>query len=116
MKASKSPALRRYQTDIHRLLTTLMQRDMEDPMLLGISLTRLNLTDANGHALAYVHSILPVDEKECVKRLNRLSPHFSHQLRKALPKKRLPELIFRWDDALDKTHHVVDTMNKLRDA
>lgn len=116
MKPSKTPALRRYQTDIHRLLTTLMQRDMEDPMLLGMSLTRLNLTDANGHAIAYVHSILPVDEKECVKRLNRLSPHFLHQLRKSLPKKRLPELIFRWDDALDKTNQVVDTMNTLRDA
>jgi ribosome-binding factor A len=114
MKSSKSPALSRFQTDFHRLLTTLLQREIEDPMLIGISLTRLDLTDARGHALAYVHSMLPVDEKECVKRLNRLSPHLSHLLRKAMPKKRLPELIFRWDDALDKAHGVMDIMQAIK--
>jgi ribosome-binding factor A len=116
MKSPKSPALSRQQTDMYRLLTTLMQRDVEDPMLLGVSLTRLDLTDAQGHAIAYVHSILPVDEKECVKRLNRLSPHLSHLLRKAMSKKRLPELNFRWDDAMDKTHAVIETMNTLRNT
>jgi len=116
MKSSKSPALGRFQTDFHRLLTTLLQRDVEDPMLVGISLTRLDLTDAQGHAIAYVHSMLPVDEKECVKRLNKLSPHLSHKLRKAMPKKRLPELIFRWDDALDKTHSVLDAMQAIKNS
>ncbi len=116
MKQAKSPALSRFQTDFHRLLTTLLLREVEDPMLLGISLTRLDLTDARGHAIAYVHSMMPVDEKECVKRLNRLSPHLSHLLRKAMPKKRLPELIFRWDDALDKAHGVMDTMQGIKDA
>jgi len=114
MKKNKSPALSRFQTDFHRLLTTLMQRDVEDPMLLGISLTRLDLTDAQGHAIAYVHSFMPVDEKECVKRLNKLSPHLSHMLRKAMPKKRMPELIFRWDEALVKTHGVMDTMQSIK--
>ncbi|HID37411.1 MAG TPA: ribosome-binding factor A [Ghiorsea sp.] len=114
MKQGKSPALSRFQTDFHRLLTTLLQRDIEDPMLLGISLTRLDVTDAQGHAIAYVHSIIPVEQQECVKRLNRLSPHLLHQLRKALPKKRLPKLVFRWDDALDQAHSVMDTMDNLR--
>ncbi len=113
MNAAKSPALRRFQTDFHRLLTTLLQREVEDPMLVGISLTRLDLTDAQGHALAYVHSMLPVDKQECIHRLNKLSPHLSHLLRKAMSKKRLPELVFRWDDALDKTHDVMDTMQAI---
>ena len=52
MRKSKSPALSRFESDMHRLLTTLMQRDVEDPMLLGISLTRFELSDANGQAIA----------------------------------------------------------------
>jgi ribosome-binding factor A len=116
MKPSKSPALKRFQTDLHRLLTTLLQREVEDPMLIGINLTRLDLTDAQGHAIAYVHSIMSVDEKESVKRLNKLSPHLSHQLRKAMPKRRLPELVFRWDNALDKTHEVMDMMQSIKRA
>ncbi|MDX8381381.1 MAG: ribosome-binding factor A [Ghiorsea sp.] len=116
MKKNKSPALSRFQTDFHRLLTTLLLREVEDPMLLGLSLTRLDLTDAQGHAIAYVHSILKVDEKECVKRLNKISPHLSHLLRKAMPKKRLPELSFRWDEALDKTHGVMDAMQAIKSS
>ncbi len=114
MKTAKSPALSRFQTDYHRLLTTLLLREVEDPLLLGISLTRLDLADAKGHAIAYIHSMMPVDKQECVKRLNQLSPHLSHLLRKAMSKKQLPELIFRWDDALDKTHRVIDTIQSIQ--
>ncbi len=116
MSASKSPALSRFQSDFHRLLTTLMQREVDDPMLLGISLTRLDLTDPRGHAIAYVHSMMAVDKQACVQRLNKLAPRFLHQLRKAMPKKRLPELRFRWDEALDKTHAVMDTMQALKSS
>jgi ribosome-binding factor A len=114
MKSNKTPAVRRFETDMHRLLTTLMLREIEDPMLLGISLTRFEITDVNGLAIAHVHSILPMEKKEAVKRLNSLSPHLLHLLRKAMPKKRLPELKFRWDDALDKTNLVMDTMKGLK--
>ncbi len=99
---------------MHRLLTILLQREIEDPMLVGISLTRFELMDANGEAIAYVHSMLDLDKQESVKRLNRLKPHILHLLRKAMPKKRLPELVFRWDDALDKTHQVMDTMDSFK--
>jgi len=116
MKKFKTPALRRFETDLHRLLTTLLQREVEDPMLQGISITRFELNDANGQALAYVHSILPVEQDEAVKRLNSLSSHFLHLLRKALPKKRLPDLMFRWDDALDKTNIVLDTLQGLQNS
>jgi len=99
---------------MHRLLTTLLHRDVDDPMLQGMSLTRFELSDANGQAIAFVHSMLPVEKDEAVKRLNSLRSHFLHVLRKAMPKKRLPDLIFRWDDALDKTHRVMDTMQRLK--
>jgi len=114
MRSSKSPAHSRFQADFHRLLTTLLQREVEDPMLLGISLTRLDLTDPRGHAMAYVHSMLTEDKQEVVSRLNRLSPHLLHHLRKAMPKKRFPALVFRWDEALDKTHAVMDTMQSIQ--
>ncbi|MDX8383525.1 MAG: ribosome-binding factor A [Ghiorsea sp.] len=109
----KSPTQQRFKADMHRLLTTILRRDVDDPMLLGLSLTRFEMTDMQGQAVAYVHSMLPVEKKECVARLNRLKPHMLHILRKAMPKRRLPELMFRWDDALDKTHRVLDTMDGL---
>lgn len=114
MKPSKSQSLSRFQTDMHRLLTIILQRDVEDPMLRGMSLTRFQVTDENGLAIAYMHSILPVDQHECVRRLNKLAPHILHLLRQAMPKRCLPSLTFRWDENLDKTHQVMDTMSTLR--
>jgi len=114
MRKSKSPALSRFESDMHRLLTILLQRDVEDPMLLGISLTRFELSDVNGQAIAYVHSMLPMEQKEALRRLNKLCPHFLHLLRKAMAKKRMPDLEFRWDDALDKTHQVLDIMKAIK--
>lgn len=115
MSGSKSAALSRLEADLHRLLTTLMQREVEDPKLIGISLTRFELNDANGQAIAYVHSMMPMDAKESVKKLNALKPLFLHSLRKAMPRKRLPDLMFKWDEALDKTHRVMDVMKGLHD-
>ncbi len=114
MRKSKSAALSRFESDMHRLLTTVLQREVEDPMLIAISITRFELNDANGQAIAYVHSMLPTDQRQAVKKLNSLKSHFLHLLRKAMPKKRLPDLEFRWDDALDKTHKVMDTMEGLK--
>jgi len=114
MKASKSPTQNRFQADMHRLLTIILQREVQDPLLLGLSLTRFEITGQQGQAIAYVHSMLQMDEKECVARLNRLKPHVLHLLRKAMPKRKLPDLMFRWDEAMDKAHQVMDTMDGLQ--
>ncbi|OIQ00230.1 MAG: hypothetical protein AUK35_03605 [Zetaproteobacteria bacterium CG2_30_46_52] len=113
MKNQKSPALGRFQSDMHRLLTTVLQRDIDDPMLRGIIVTRFELGDENGVGIAFIHSLLPVEKKECISRLNRMSPHILHKLRKALPKRRMPSLQFRWDDKLDESQQLLDTMKTL---
>jgi len=42
-----------------------------------------------------------------------MAPHFEHELRRAMPKRRLPKLQFRWDDAFEKSGDVLQMLRNL---
>ena len=110
---SQSSGKDRLQTDIHRLLTTLMQREIDDPKLFGVTITRLEPSKARQGMSVYVHRMNESEPSSVVERLNKMRPHFEHELRRALPKRRFPSLKFRWDDAFDKSGAVLDLLSNL---
>lgn len=113
---NRSSGRDRLQKDIHRLLTTLMQREIDDPELLGISVTRIETSKAGQGMTVFVHRMDVVDPRALTERLNRMCPHFEHELRKALPKRRFPSLRFGWDDAFDRSGNVIDLLNRMEGA
>jgi len=110
---SKSPAQHRIQADIQRLLTTMIQRDANDPCFLGMVITSVNVSRDNQNAVIKVHGMKRDEADMLVDRLTRMSPHFAHGLRRSLGKKRLPKLNFSWDTALDAGNDMVELLNKL---
>ena len=111
--ANRSSGKERLQKDIHRLLTTLMQREIDDPKLFGVAVTRLEPSKAKQGMTVFVHRMDEDDPAAVVERLNKMCPHFEHELRRALPKRRFPSLRFRWDDAFDKSGVVNDLLSKI---
>ena len=109
----KSPAKHRIQADIQRLLTTMIQRDANDPCFLGMVITSVDVSRDNQSAVVKVHGMNRDDADVLVNRLKRMSPHFEHGLRRSLGKKRLPKLNFSWDTALDDGNDMVELLNKL---
>jgi len=112
--ANRPTGKNRLQTDIHRLLTTLMQREIDDPTLLGISITRLEPSKARQGMSVFVHRMDESNPAMVVERLNKIRPHLEHELRKALPKRRFPTLRFLWDDAFDKSGTVMDLLSRIQ--
>jgi len=110
---SKSPAKHRIQADIHRLLTTMIQRDANDPCFLGMVITSVDVSRDNQSAVIKIHGMKRDDADILVDRLTRMTPHFEHALRRSLGKKRLPKLKFSWDSALDAGNDMVELLNKL---
>jgi len=110
---SKSPAKRRIQVDIQRLLTTMIQRDANDPCFLGMVITSVDVSRDNQSAAIKVHGMNRDEADILVDRLRRMAPHFEHSLRRSLGKKRLPKLTFSWDTALDAGNDMVELLNKL---
>ena len=91
-----------------------MQREIDDPKLLGVTITRIEPSKAKQGMSIYVHRMDDAaDSKDIVDRLNKMLPRFEHELRRALPKKRFPSLRFRWDEAFDKSSSVLEVLSQL---
>jgi ribosome-binding factor A len=104
----------RLYADMHRLLATLMQRDIADPRLEGVCITRLEAVHGGQQLRVLVHKPGKVDQDVVVERLNHLASHFSHELRRAMPRRRLPGLRFCWDASIDeaaKLTHLLAAMD-----
>jgi len=91
----------RMLADIRRLLAILMQREIAEPRLLGLCITRLESIHGGRRLHVWVHKPGVDDTSGCVERLNQLSPHFYHELRRAMPRRRLPRLVFVWDESIE---------------
>ncbi len=108
------PAQSRLNADIQRLLATMIIRDVSDPRLHGVSITRVE--SAGVHVLnVWVHAIQEVDPEVCVRQLMRMKPHFEHALRRAMPRRRIPALRFQWDHAADRAHSVQERLRLIRE-
>jgi ribosome-binding factor A len=111
--AASTPSQRRLHADIHRLLTTLMQREISDPRLIGVGITRVEAVHHNHQLHIWVYRSGETDTQACVRSLNRLAPHFAHELRRALPRRRLPAIRFMWDEPFSEGGKVLDILKRL---
>ena len=113
----QTPAQQRLLTDIQRLLSTLLIRDVADPRLYNISITRL---ESPGRQMVdvwiYRADMEVEDQAVALKALERMTPHFEHELRRALPKRRLPKLRFKWDKAFEKSGDVLMMLRRLEES
>ncbi len=102
----------RFLADVKRLLSTLLLRDVADPRFNGVSITRL---EASGRQLlkVWVYHNGEAEPALCIEALNRMAPHFEHELRRALTKRRLPKLQFVWDAAFEKSGDVLQMLRDL---
>ena len=102
----------RFLADIQRLLSTLLLRDVADPRFNGVSITRV---EASGRQLLkiWVYHNGETDSDICLQALNRMAPHFEHELRRSLSKRRLPKIRFHWDDAFEKSGDVLQMLRNL---
>jgi ribosome-binding factor A len=102
----------RLGADIQRLLSLLLQREVADPRLMDITIARAEPAHGGQQLILWVHKPGEKEPDYCIRHLNRLAPHFSHKLRRSLSRRRLPKLVFRWDDAIDSG--VMDLLHAIK--
>jgi len=106
------PTQQRLLTDVQRLLSILILRDVSDPRFSGVSITRV---ERSGKQMitVWVYRGGECDAKTCMQALDKMTPHFEHELRRALPKRRLPNLRLRWDVNFEKSGDVLQMLRQL---
>ncbi|MDX8392138.1 MAG: ribosome-binding factor A [Mariprofundaceae bacterium] len=124
MSGHRDTGKARLYADMQRLLATLMQRDIADPRLIGLSITRLEAVHGCQQVRVFVHRPQETQQAQvkqqndsdtaaCVVQLNRLAPHLAHELRHAMPRRRLPGLKFIWDESIDGAAGVTGLLSTL---
>ncbi len=107
-----SPSQQRFIADIHRLLSTLILREVADPRFNGVSITRVEACGRE-YINVWVFHNAETDQKMCIQALNRMAPHFEHLLRRSFSKRRLPNIHFKWDDNFEKSGDVLQMLRSL---
>jgi len=103
----------RYRADLQHHLVTLLQRDVSDPRLQGVSITRIDLGRGNDAIHVWVHSMLEHDGELVVAGLQRLTGFFRHALGKSLRRRRISQIRFHWDEAFAQGNDMVVLLGKL---
>jgi len=116
MNHYKKPSKHRMESDIQQLLTILLQRDINDPCLLGTVITSVDVSRDNQSAVIQVHGMKREEADMVTERLMRLASHFEYELRRSMQRKRIPSLKFTWDTTLDRGNDMVELLNKLHRA
>ncbi len=108
----QSASQRRLIADIQRLLSILLAREVSDPRVEGVCITRIESAGRH-HLVVHVHRTPAGDVGACMQALERMRPHFEHELRRAIPRRRIPSIRFAWDEAFDKGGEVMAMLARL---
>ncbi|MBE2201411.1 MAG: 30S ribosome-binding factor RbfA [Anaerolinea sp.] len=99
---------------IRMLLSELSQRGVQDPRLLGMTVTRVTIDRELQHADVYVNALGDESRrKEVMAALQKATGFFRHELAQRMQVRTIPQLHFRWDPTLahaETVHQILDSL------
>ena len=100
---------------LRKVISDLVLRNLKDPRLSGLfSITEVVCTPDLRHAKVYVSSMGNGEEKaELLGTLNHASGFIRRQLASEISLRRIPELTFCQDEAIEHGYHLLQLMGKL---
>lgn len=97
--------------EISQMIT---QREVKDPRVASAVITNVNLSDDLGHATVYFIPLTEgMDTKEMTDGFRSSSGFIRKKLADRIKIKRIPELEFKFDKFLRKTHELDDIIKDL---
>jgi len=101
---------------VHFLLSTLIQRELRDPDLGFLTLTAVRLTGDRSIAKVYYTVLGEDDQKEKTRKaLGRAAGFLRSKLAQRLDMRRVPELRFFPDEALEVGNHMEELFAKIKE-
>jgi ribosome-binding factor A len=87
--------------EIRIILSELLRRDVSDPRLMDLTVTRVLIDRELQHANVYVNALGDESrQKEVMKALVKASGFFRYELAQRMSLRTVPELHFHWDPTL----------------
>lgn len=109
-----SLTLDRLQSNITRELSILLQREARDSKIGYVTITEVRMT--NDLSFATVYFTIMGDEKRintCLDALNKAKGYLRSELAKRVKARKMPQLIFKYDEALAYGNHISEILGSL---
>lgn len=102
---------------IRREISDMLLKDIGDPRLSFLSVTDVQLSDDLQHAKVYVSSIKGEEKKqETLRSLKEAQGFFRYELGKRLQLRLVPEVLFYWDDSLERGDRIFKILSELEES
>jgi len=106
--------LERLQEEIRHAVSSIILFDVTDPLVKGVTITRVMMTKDLGTARIYYDTLGTSEERLAVQKgLDRASVFIRRQLAPRLNLKAMPELKFFYDETQDEISKVDSLFSKL---
>lgn len=104
----------RIEERIHHLFSIILQREIADPRLSGISITKVTLDRELRHARVYVNALGQEDrQEEIIITLARASGYFRNAVGQSLRLKHTPSIRFLWDTTLQGSARIHELLEQI---
>jgi len=98
---------------IHERVMRWLGRETQDPLLAGVTITRVELTDDSTHARLYYSALGSQGERERIERaLQAASSRVQRKLAGELGARRAPRLAWRYDDSIERQAAVDEALRE----
>tara|TARA_Y100000589_G_C27032645_1_gene579654 strand:- start:431 stop:796 length:366 start_codon:yes stop_codon:yes gene_type:complete len=115
---TQSRRIQKVASLLKREITLIFNNDLEDRLISDnfISITNIEISSDLYYCKIYVSSSLAEDTKiKVIDSLNNSKSFIRHKLSQRIDMRRIPELIFKIDKALENGNSVLRVLDKLRD-
>ena len=102
----------RLESTMRKELSMLLSKEAKEANLASVTITEIHIT--NDLSYATVYYIVPEYLKEKIGlSLQRAKGYLRSELAKRVNARKMPELIFKYDDALEYGNHINEIINEL---
>jgi ribosome-binding factor A len=107
--------IRQVNTLIRHEISELLQRQVKDPRLgTFVAITEVSTSPDLRHAKIFVSGICSEAEKaETISALTSASGFIRRELAGRLRLRRIPELIFEWDNSIERGAHIQELIDRV---
>lgn len=107
------PNIDRLESTILRALTKILREDVKDPNVGFITLTDVRLTKDLSYLTIY-YTVLDKDKKDLTEQaLKRSNPFIRSQLARAVNMRKMPKLLFKYDESLERGNRIESGLKKV---
>ncbi len=103
----------RLSKTIQRELSMLLMKQAKDSNLASVTVTEVRVTKDLSYATVYY--IVPAFLKDKIdESFNRSKGYLKSELAKKVQSRKMPELLFKYDEALEYGNHINEVLNNLK--